>query len=68
MPVVSLKPNGYSLFYTAVVFENVSRIGVMVIWKDTEVSYYILDYGPDYAIFDLCEELLLWISFLLELT
>jgi len=41
VPVVSLKPNGYSLFYTAVVFENVSRIGVMVIWKDTEVSYYI---------------------------
>ena len=40
MLVVSLKPNGYSLFYTAVVFENVSRTGVMVI-KDTEVSYYI---------------------------
>ena len=40
MPVVSLKPNGYGLFYMVVMFENVSRTGVMVI-KDTEVSYYI---------------------------
>ena len=31
MPVASLKPNGYGLFYMVVMFENVSRIGVMVI-------------------------------------
>ena len=67
MLVVSLKPNGYSLFYTAVVFENVSRIGVMVI-RTPKCYITFLDYCTDYAIFDLCEELLLWISFLSELT
>ena len=31
MLMVSLKPNWYGLFYMVVMFENVSRIGVMVI-------------------------------------
>ena len=31
MSVASLKPNGYGLFNMAVMFENVSRIDVMVI-------------------------------------
>ena len=31
MLVVNLKPNGYGLFYMVVMFENVSRIGVMEI-------------------------------------